>query len=315
MQIRSLSAEVKSLSTDDPNGAFEVILSDPSTDRDGEVVDAKAFDPLPDHITFDIDHGMTVTTTVGSGTPYYDGDVLKVKGTYSSLPLAQDVRTLVNEGHIRSTSVAFLGAAKEVKSGATHITKAELLNGTFTPVPSNRGAIVLSSKGLKAGARNSAADAANLQQIHDLAVANGADCTGMAKSSRRHLKAVVGSYEDRQEDVQEAIVAAQASAIAAAYPDVGPGEYGYYVRIIATFDDRVVWQIGWDEDAAWQAAYTWDGETATLATPEPVEVDQVVTPVSTGKSAAPQDATGAGGEQEHLELRLHALRLLASAAS
>lgn len=130
----------------DPNGEFDVVLSAPTLDRDGEVIDAKVFEPLPDHITFDIDHGMSTATTVGSGTPFYDGDVLRVKGTYSSIPRAQEVRTLVREGHIRTTSVAFMGAVREEKDGVPHIVKAELLNGAFVPIPSNRESVVLSAK-------------------------------------------------------------------------------------------------------------------------------------------------------------------------
>ena len=58
-------AEVKAVPTDDasPHGGLEVILSAPTLDRDGEVIDGKAFDPLRDHITFDIDHGMSTATT------------------------------------------------------------------------------------------------------------------------------------------------------------------------------------------------------------------------------------------------------------
>ena len=131
----------------DPNGEFDVILSSPTLDRDGEVIDAKVFDPLPDHITFDIDHGMSTATTVGSGVPSYDEQGrLRVKGTYSSIPRAQEVRTLVREGHIRTTSVAFMGAVREEKDGVPHIVKAELLNGAFVPIPSNRESVVLSAK-------------------------------------------------------------------------------------------------------------------------------------------------------------------------
>ena len=127
-------------------GTFEVILSTPEVDRDGESLAAKCFEPLPEYVSFDIDHGMSTATTVGSGTPRYDGDVLKVAGTWSSLPRAQEVRTLVREGHIRSTSVAFMGAKYETKDGVPTITKAEILNAAFTPIPSNRGAAVLSAK-------------------------------------------------------------------------------------------------------------------------------------------------------------------------
>jgi hypothetical protein len=130
----------------DPNGEFEVILSAPTLDRDGEVIDAKVFEPLPDHISFDVDHGMSTATTVGSGQPFYDGNLLKVRGTFSSIPRAQEVRTLVREGHIRTTSVAFMGAVRETRDGVDHITHAELLNGAFVPIPSNRDARVLTAK-------------------------------------------------------------------------------------------------------------------------------------------------------------------------
>lgn len=174
--------EVKSLDDEDPNGAFEAILSAPTLDRDGEIIEPKAFDPLPDHITIDIDHGMTVATTVASGAPYYDGDVLKIKGTYSSIPRAQELRTLVREGHIRKMSVTFMGAERDQKDGVPHVTKAELLNAAFVPIPSNREATVLVAKAFvptedeKAGARNSSKDAERLQSIHDYAVENGAAC-------------------------------------------------------------------------------------------------------------------------------------------
>jgi hypothetical protein len=138
--------EVKSLEGDDPNGSFEAILSAPTLDRDGEIIDAKAFEPLPDRIPIDIDHGMTVATTVGSGQPYYDGDVLKIKGTFSSIPRAQELRTLVREGHIGRMSVTFMGAERGEKDGVPHVQKGELLNAAFVPIPSNREAAVLVAK-------------------------------------------------------------------------------------------------------------------------------------------------------------------------
>lgn len=127
-------------------GTFDVILSTPELDRDGEVVADKAFEPLPDHMTFDVDHGMTTETTVGSGTPTYEDGKLRVRGTWSSLPRAQAVRTLVKEKHIRTTSVAYMGATYEQVEGVPTVTKAELLNGAFVAIPSNRGAVVLSAK-------------------------------------------------------------------------------------------------------------------------------------------------------------------------
>ncbi|MFJ4166295.1 hypothetical protein ACIPY5_12125 [Microbacterium sp. NPDC089698] len=168
-------------SDDDFPGKFRVILSAPTQDRDGDTLLPNEWkQPLPDHITFDADHGMSVASTVGSGTPSIDPETgnLIVDGTYSSIPRAQEVRTLVNEGHIRTTSVAFMTVPAAEKGAAK---QRELLNGAFVAIPSNREALVLDSKTVKAGARNSGADLEQIQGIHDAATALGADC-GLSKS-------------------------------------------------------------------------------------------------------------------------------------
>jgi hypothetical protein len=68
---------------------------------------------------------------------------LQVRGTFASTPHAQNVRTLVNEGHIKTTSVAFM----ERKTGKKDAkTERELLNGAFVAVPANAEAVVLASK-------------------------------------------------------------------------------------------------------------------------------------------------------------------------
>lgn len=148
-----LLATIKSTSaTKDGTGSFESVLSMPTVDRDNEVIDARAFEPLPDHITIDIDHAMSVEKTVGSGQPYYDDNgILRFKGTYASTPLAQMVRTLVDEGHIRTMSVAFMpGGEWEVdeRDGKSHLRKGELLNAGIVGIPSNREALITASKSL-----------------------------------------------------------------------------------------------------------------------------------------------------------------------
>lgn len=243
----------------DPNGEFDVILSAPTLDRDGEVIDAKIFDPLPDHITFDIDHGMSTATTVGSGVPFYDGDKLRVKGTYSSIPRAQEVRTLVREGHIRTTSVAFMGAVREEKDGVPHVVKAELLNGAFVPIPSNRESLVLSAKSydvaIKAGARNSSKDVERLQSIHDLAVENGAACVAPEKSIRSGVtRKAHGMSANTLREALDAVLR-----------ETYGGEDTYvWVR---DYDDAwVVYEISQpDEYALFKESYTVSDGTVTLA--------------------------------------------------
>jgi HK97 family phage prohead protease len=128
-------------------GEFVAIMSAPTLDRDLEVIDAGAFAPLPEKITVDIDHAMSVRSVVASGTPFYDGDLLKIKGRFASTPLGQEVRTLVREGHLDRMSVTFRAAQRDVaEDGVTHIKSAELLNVAFVVIPSNRDAAVLAAK-------------------------------------------------------------------------------------------------------------------------------------------------------------------------
>lgn len=134
--------------SESPNGSFELILSAPTLDRDGDTLASDEWKtPLPDHIVMDIDHGMSVATTAGSGVPHIDEQgLLRVKGTYASTKVGQETRTLVNEKHIRTASVSFM-IDKTVKDGKP---RRELLNGAFVAVPSNRESVILSSKAFQA---------------------------------------------------------------------------------------------------------------------------------------------------------------------
>ncbi len=173
MQTKHLPAELKAAKD---SGTFEAVLSMPTMDRDGEVIDAGAFLPLPKKITIDVDHGLSTMKTVGSAEPFYDGDVLKARGTFASTPLAQEVRTLVLEGHVNHMSVAYRAAQYEVdeKDGLPHLRKGELLNAAIVSIPSNREAEILVAK---TGARNSAKDLERLQATHDHMVDLGATCS------------------------------------------------------------------------------------------------------------------------------------------
>ncbi|QGJ95323.1 capsid maturation protease [Mycobacterium phage Buck] len=129
-----------------PNGGFTAVLSTPSMDRDGDSLKRHEWkEPLPDRVPLDVDHGMSVATTVGSFHPYFEGDKLMMDAYFSSLKQAQDVRTLVDEGHISTVSVAFMNDRGAMKDGTPH---RELLNAGIVAIPSNRDAIILQSKAL-----------------------------------------------------------------------------------------------------------------------------------------------------------------------
>lgn len=214
-----LNATIKAVGDDTGPGAFEAFLSVPTVDRDGEILDGGAFDPLPDHITIDVDHAMSVEKTVASGQPFYEGSTLKFRGTFASTPLAQTVRTLVKEGHVRSMSVAYRAAQYEDEDGIPHLRKAELLNAGIVGIPANRDALIVAAKGMqdgeKAGARNSGADLERIQNAHDLFVDLGAACKAAHPSNVKAStatdpdEAAASAAADRPADVTVALTMAE----------------------------------------------------------------------------------------------------------
>lgn len=283
MKKSQVICEVKSLDGADPNGSFEAILSAPTLDRDGEVIDARAFEPLPERIPIDIDHGMTVATTVGSGEPYYDGDVLKIRGTFSSIPRAQELRTLVTEGHVARMSVTFMDAERSTKDGVPHVTRAELLNAAFVPIPSNREAAVLVAKAFAPTAEEvKATKADRLQTIHDLAVQNGAACDA-SKTPRR--PATVKAHGMTANDLRDALE----RAVRAAH---GADDRWTWVRDYA--DEWVVFEASADEElATYQQAYiVTNGAVALVGDPVPVVAHVTYAPV-TAPQGSPEEETAA----------------------
>lgn len=169
------TAEIKAAGD---GGEFEAIASAPTLDRDGEVIDAGAFNPLPAEVPIHAYHYFS--DPIGKGQPFYEGDTLKIRGTFASTPRAQEMRQLVVDGAVPAVSVGFMIRNDEEVDGVKHITSAELLEVSLVSVPALREARILAVKSadvdLKRGARNSEKDAERLQQIHELAVANGAAC-------------------------------------------------------------------------------------------------------------------------------------------
>jgi hypothetical protein len=179
-----------------PNGEFDLILSTDDLDRDGENLWVDEWKTLPDHLHGDTDHafqkGAGVEKTAGSGVPRIENNQLRVRGTYAGTEHGQLTRQLVNEGHIRTASVAYT-ERKDKKSGKV---ERELLNFTFTGVPANPNAKILSSKAAKTSgspAGDSPTDTPPgesdqdddeempphddlVQAVHDASVHLGADC-------------------------------------------------------------------------------------------------------------------------------------------
>jgi HK97 family phage prohead protease len=263
IEFKSFPATVKAVDGNDPNGEFEVVLSTKAVDRDGEAVLPGAFDPLPASIPIYYHHDWQAgAMPVGKARPFQDGDVLKATGVFAPTPRAQELRELVNGGFVDSMSVGFTRTKREVIQGQKSVVKADLFEASFTPIPINTDALVLTSK---AGARNSASDGDRLQQIHDLAVENGAYCpTTKAADQHTHVKAIVGSVEAQQERVRDALEDAY-------------GDWMTYLR--GVLPNVVVFDWYGAEGDTYQQTYEDDGAVVTL-TGQPVEVDihEVIAP-------------------------------------
>lgn len=239
-----LLATVKAVELDDaPNGAFEAVISAPTLDRDGEVIDSGAFDPLPKSIPILADHEGMVRSLVARAEPFYDGDVLKARGRYASHPFAQHVRSLVNEEILDTMSVGYMPPERKMVGGVPHVVKTELLEASFVVIPSNRDALVTTAKSMQANTDDG-------KQYVD-------------------VEPVEGSFEDVQEALRESMRSLYSS--------------DSYLSILATFDNRCIFQVeSWparDTDGTYEVAYSRDelGEV-TIETPVAVEVTQVVSP-------------------------------------
>lgn len=180
-------AVVKSAESDSANGEFEIVMSTDAVDRDGESIVKGAFDPLPESIPVHAFHDLH--DPVGRAVPSYDDQGRLVgRGFFGSTPRAQEIRQLVADGVIGHSSVGFMAAErKDTEDGTPEINSAELLEVSFVSVPSNREAAVLMVKEAevqtKVGSRNSNKDSERLQNIHDLAVENGASCVGTTREA------------------------------------------------------------------------------------------------------------------------------------
>lgn len=131
-----------------PNGGFTAVLSTPSLDRDEEEVKSGEWiEPFEDRYPLDVDHGMSVSDTIGSFHPYFDGDRLMMDAAFASTQKAQDTRALIQEGHINHVSVAFMRHKSKKSAGAPY---RELLNAGVVGVPANRDAVILASKAASA---------------------------------------------------------------------------------------------------------------------------------------------------------------------
>jgi hypothetical protein len=164
-------------------------------------------------------------------------------------------------------------AAKRSKDdkGVLHVTEGELLNGTFTPVPSNRESVVLTAKSIvaKEGRRNSTTDMEHIQTAHDALTALGATCETKSHKDAE-TKSIAGSVEALQDRVRDAIQDQFCD------PNADPTVWVWLRGVLPSYCVYELSQGGTSE--TYRIDYTDDGAVTTL-TGDPVLVDVMETVV------------------------------------
>lgn len=146
---RFLDGAITKSSKDDFPGSFEGIASSPTLDRDNEVIDARAFLPLPREVPIHFNHNTS--DPVGVGQPVYRGDDLWIVGRFGRTDRAQEIRSLSLDGIVSRFSVGFHAPQTAKVDGITHIKTAELLEISLVTVPSNRQAELLAVRSYQPG--------------------------------------------------------------------------------------------------------------------------------------------------------------------
>lgn len=156
-------------------GGFTAVASTADLDRDGEVIDPGAFEPLPKTVPLLAFHKMD--DPIGLVRPRYQGGRLMIDATFASTARAQEVRALVSEGAVPAVSVGFMAATKKSVNGVPHITRAELIEVSVVSIPSNRAAVILEQRAAKWGTDHEARDALTALRV-ELALTRAALLTG-----------------------------------------------------------------------------------------------------------------------------------------
>ncbi len=128
------------------NGSFKVVASDETTDRVGEVIkvtgrELENYRKNPIilfwHKYSDMDDIIWKATNV-----YIEWSQLIVEWTFASTYSAQTVRKLYDEWVLKTVSVGFIAKERDAND-RNIITRAELLELSFVPVPCNPNALTL----------------------------------------------------------------------------------------------------------------------------------------------------------------------------
>ncbi len=140
--VEIISKAANDVEEDANNGTFKVVMTKEIIDRDGETImidglDIKNFRKNPVLL---FGHGFR-SIPIGKVTKIrrVDDEII-AEGVFASTDTAQEVRTVYDEGILKTVSIGFMIKERDPEDPKI-ITKSELLELSFVPVPSNVGAM------------------------------------------------------------------------------------------------------------------------------------------------------------------------------
>lgn len=141
-QLRKTFSTIKMEDSAD-NGVFEVVASTSTTDRHGERVrqDGWELDNYRKNPVMLVNHSYRVEAICGKATLVeVVNDQLIIKGVFAPNEIGQEMRKLYEAGFLKTVSVGFIVKSRN-ESDRDEITKQELLECSFVPVPANPEAV------------------------------------------------------------------------------------------------------------------------------------------------------------------------------
>lgn len=189
------------------NGEFEVIATTQDVDRHGEVIRIDGWEmenymknPI---ILFGHDY-WNMDCIVGRATEIrFEGGKMIVKGVFASgeaNPKAQQLRKLYEEGIVKTVSVGFIPRQRDEQDRDV-ITKAELLEISFVPVPANPEALsVMKGLGIDPKEFSEEDVAGSIRELKELVVTLSGEVAGIKK-----ILVDGKTYSDAEKEAKEAL--------------------------------------------------------------------------------------------------------------
>jgi HK97 family phage prohead protease len=129
--------------------AYELIASDETRDRHGEVIKADGWilDDFKENAPMLWNHDAWGTPAGSFKNIRVEDKKLKMVASFASTEKGKEIKTLFDEGHLKTFSVGFMVKERDEKDPSI-ITKALLLEVSAVPIPANPKAKLTSSKQL-----------------------------------------------------------------------------------------------------------------------------------------------------------------------